>query len=149
MRELTKCKRTLHSSAPIGTISLNSTNVSTDIFAVTRIGRLSHLFNPWWAGERNLTQATDFAGEGYEKISRISWERHLHALGHVSDLASLRPSQILSYRFSPKSIFDLEGSTTMRITYAIGHFCSQWQVSIFLPPVFKQSASLSVPKTLP
>ena len=38
-------------------------------------------------------------------LSRISWERHLHALRHVSDLASLQPSQIQSYRFSPKKHF--------------------------------------------
>ena len=63
---------------------------------------------------KNLTRATDFAEESYEKISRISWERHLHALRHVSDLPSLQPSQILSYRFSLKSIFDLEGNTTER-----------------------------------
>ena len=37
MRELTKCKRSLHSPAPIGTISLNSTNISADIFALTRL----------------------------------------------------------------------------------------------------------------
>ena len=37
MRELTKCKKSLHSPAPIGTISLNSTNISADIFALTRL----------------------------------------------------------------------------------------------------------------
>ena len=51
---------------------------------------------------RNLTRATDFAGESYEKISRISWERHLHSPRHVSDLVSLQPSQILGAIHSTK-----------------------------------------------
>ena len=45
MPELTE-KRSLHSPAPIGTLSLNSTNISADIFALTRLGGLSLLFNP-------------------------------------------------------------------------------------------------------
>ena len=37
-----------------------------------------------------------------------------HTLGHGSDLASLQPSQILSYPFSPKQAFNLKENITQR-----------------------------------
>ena len=59
-----------------------------------------------------------------------------HTLRHVNNPASLQPSQILSYPFSPKkSVFDLKEKTEhnadQRDTYAIGYFFAANGRSVF------------------
>ena len=78
---------------------------------------------------RNLTRATDLP----EKVTRKYLEspekdtfKLSHALGHVSDLVLLQPSQVLSYPFSPIKAFltlkKVQQNEDERDTYAIGHF---------------------------
>ena len=54
MRQLTKCKRSLHSPAPIGTISLNSRNISFCRYFCINTGGYSSVPSFWCC--RNATQ---------------------------------------------------------------------------------------------